>query len=94
MIEFIGDTGKVFVSRGGMLDTVPVELARRRLGPNDIHLYESRDHLGNWIDCIRSRKQPICAAEIGHRTATICQLSGIAESGCRLIGIPSKNRSQ
>jgi hypothetical protein len=49
------------------------------LGPNDFHLYESRDHLGNWIDCIRSRKQPICHAEIGHRTATICQLSGLAE---------------
>jgi hypothetical protein len=62
-----------------MLDTVPVELARRPLGLNDIHLYESRNHLGNWVDCIRSRQQPICHAEIGHRTATICQLNGIAE---------------
>ena len=79
MIQFIGEKGQVFVSRSGMLDTIPVELARTPLGPNDIHLYESRDHSGNWIDCIRSRKQPICHAEIGHRTATICQLSGIAE---------------
>ncbi len=79
MIQFIGEKGEVFVSRNGMLDTVPAELARRPLGPNDIHLYESRDHDGNWVDCIRTRKQPICNAEIGHRTATICQLSGIAE---------------
>ncbi len=79
MIQFIGEKGQVFVSRGGMLDTIPVELARTPLGPNDIHLYESRDHSGNWIDCIRSRKQPICHAEIGHRTATICQLNGLAE---------------
>jgi hypothetical protein len=79
MIQFIGEKGQVFVSRNGMLDTVPVELARRPLGPNDIHLYEARNHLGNWIDCIRSRQQPICHAEIGHRTATICQLNGIAE---------------
>jgi predicted dehydrogenase len=79
MIQFIGEKGQVFVSRGGMLDTMPVELARTPLGPNDIHLYESRDHSGNWVDCIRSRKQPICHAEIGHRTATICQLSGIAQ---------------
>jgi predicted dehydrogenase len=79
MIQFIGDKGEVFVSRNGMLDTVPVELARRPLGPNDIHLYESKDHDGNWLDCIRSRKPTICTAEIGHRTATICQLNGIAE---------------
>jgi predicted dehydrogenase len=86
MIQFIGEEGQVFVSRGGMLDTIPVELARTPLGPNDIHLYESRDHSGNWIDCIRSRKQPICHAEIGHRTATICQLSGIAQRLNRPIG--------
>jgi predicted dehydrogenase len=86
MIQFIGEKGEVFVSRNGMLDTVPVELARRPLGPNDIHLYESRNHLGNWIDCIRSRQQPICHAEIGHRTATICQLNGIAERLGRPIG--------
>jgi predicted dehydrogenase len=79
MIQFIGDKGQVFVSRGGMLDTIPAELARMPLGPNDIHLYESKDHDGNWVDCIRSRRSTICPAEIGHRTATICQLSGIAE---------------
>ena len=79
MIQFIGEKGQVFVSRNGMLNTVPSELARRPLGPNDIHLYESTSHDGNWVDCIRTRKPPICHAEIGHRTATICQLSGIAE---------------
>ncbi len=85
MIQFIGEKGQVFVSRNGMLDTIPVELARRPLGPNDIHLYESQSHMGNWVDCIKSRKQPICPAEIGHRTATICQLSGIAQRLCRPV---------
>ncbi|MHC5098195.1 MAG: hypothetical protein ACYSOL_08760, partial [Planctomycetota bacterium] len=42
-------------------------------------------HEQNWLDCIRSRKQPICTAEIGHRTATICHLSGIAERLGRTI---------
>jgi predicted dehydrogenase len=79
MIQFIGEEGEVFVSRNGMLNTVPTELARRPLGPNDIHLYESNNHDGNWVDCIRTRKPTICTAEIGHRTATICQLNGIAE---------------
>lgn len=79
MIQFVGEKGEVFVSRNEMLDTVPAGLARTPLAPSDVHLYESRSHLGNWIDCIRSRKQPICHAEIGHRTATICQLNGIAQ---------------
>jgi hypothetical protein len=79
MIQFIGTEGEVMVSRGDRLDTKPVELAGRPLGPNDIHLYDSNSHQGNWIDCIRTRRKPICDVEIGHRTATICQLSGIAE---------------
>jgi hypothetical protein len=79
MIQFIGTEGEVMVSRGGRLDTKPVELAQRQLLPSEIHLYDSNNHEGNWIDCIRTRKKTICDAEIGHRTATICHLSGIAE---------------
>ncbi len=79
MIQFIGTEGEVCVSRGDKLDTVPVDLKDRPLGPNDVRLYESRNHEENWIECIRTRRDPICTAEIGHRTASICCLSGIAE---------------
>ncbi|MCP4453642.1 MAG: Gfo/Idh/MocA family oxidoreductase [Planctomycetes bacterium] len=79
MIQFIGTEGEVMVSRGGRLDTTPVSLAKRPLSPSEIHLHESGNHESNWIDCIKTRKTPICPAEIGHRTATICHLSGIAE---------------
>jgi hypothetical protein len=71
--------GEVFVSRGDRLDTTPVELKNRPLSVGDIHLYASGNHEDNWVQCMKSRKQPICTAEIGHRTATICHLSGIAE---------------
>jgi len=79
MIQFIGTKGEVMVSRGERIDTKPVELARAALLPSETHLYESRSHEGNWLDCVRTRSKPICDAEIGHRTATICHLSGIAE---------------
>ena len=69
----------MFVSRNGLLNTTPTDLAEAPFGPGDIRLYESNSQTGNWVDCIRTRKQPICTAEIGHRTASICQLSGIAE---------------
>ena len=79
MIQFIGDKGEVLVSRGDRLETTPAELKDRPLAPGDIHLYESYNHEGNWIECIKTRKQPICPAEVGHRTATVCHLNGIAE---------------
>ena len=79
MIQFIGDQGEVLVSRNDRLETTPASLKDRPLSPNDIHLYVSQQHEGNWIQCIRSRGPTICPAEIGHRTATICHLGAIAE---------------
>ena len=79
MIEFVGTEGQVMVSRNGRLDTIPTELAQKPLGPNDIHLYDSSNHDGNWIDCIKTRQETICPVEVGHRTATICHLNAIAE---------------
>ncbi len=79
MIQFIGNKGEVLVSRGDRLETTPVDLKDRPVGPGEIRLYESRNHDDNWVQCMKTRKTPICTAEIGHRTATICHLSGIAE---------------
>jgi predicted dehydrogenase len=79
MIQFIGTHGEVLVSRGNRLETTPAALKDHPLRDGDIQLYESNNHEDNWIQCIKTRRQPICPAEIGHRTATICHLSGIAE---------------
>ena len=79
MIRFIGSDGEVFVSRGGRIECTPAELTNRPLSPSDTQLYRSVDHKRNWLDGIHSRKTTICPATIGHRTATICQLAGIAE---------------
>jgi predicted dehydrogenase len=78
MIRFIGTKGEVLASRG-KVETSPAELVRHKFGPNDIQVYESKDHRQNFIDSILSRKPTICPATVGHRTATICQLSGIAQ---------------
>ncbi|MCP5547887.1 MAG: Gfo/Idh/MocA family oxidoreductase [Akkermansiaceae bacterium] len=78
MIRFIGSEGEVLVSRGKVASS-PKELVRHRYGPNDVQVYESKDHRVNFIESIRSRKPTICPASVGHRSGTICQLSGIAE---------------
>ncbi len=49
-----------------------------KVGPNGIHLYRSAQHYLNWLECIRSRKQPIAPAEVAHRSCSACLLSSIA----------------
>lgn len=39
-----------------------------------VRLYESNDHMGNFFECIRTRKQPAATAEIGHRSISVCHL--------------------
>ena len=48
------------------------------IGSNEIHLYKSDEQHGNWLDCIKSGKQPISPIEIGHRTCSVCLLGHIA----------------
>ena len=79
MIRFIGDSGEVLVARGDCIETDPVNIIRRPLSSSDVHLYKSDDHRGNWLDGIRTRKQPICPASVGFRSATICSLNAIAQ---------------
>ena len=78
MIRFIGTEGEVLCSRG-KVDATNKDLLRHKYGPNDVQVYESQDHRKNFIESIVSREPTICPASVGHRTGTICQLSGIAE---------------
>ena len=74
---FEGSDGSIHVERKGM-KADPVEIAKEPLTDDDVHLYASDDHYGNWLDCIKSRKLPVCDVAIGHRSATVCHLGNIA----------------
>jgi len=76
-VEFVGTEGRVLVNRG-YIETVPAERLEEPIGPNDLRLYDSRNHHDNWLECIRTRRRPICDVEIGHRSATVCHLGNIA----------------
>ena len=43
-----------------------------------VKLYESTNHHENWLDCIKTRKAPICDVDIGYRSVTVCHLGNIA----------------
>ena len=76
-ITFFGTKGKVFVTRG-KLETDPKELAGEKIGEKEIHLYKSPGHHQDWLNCIKSRKQPICDVEVGARSVTVCHLGNLA----------------
>jgi predicted dehydrogenase len=76
-VLFTGTEGKVEVNRG-YLRTWPDSLQRVRLKPDDLHLYVSRNHRADWLECLRMRRRPICDVEIGCRSAAVCHLGNIA----------------
>ena len=48
------------------------------IGAGEVHLCESKDHHGNWLDCIKTRQQPIAPVEVAHRACSACLLHHIA----------------
>lgn len=77
-VEWIGDEGRVRVNRGQYLETEPDALKLERIGASDIRLYNSPDHRRNWLEAMRTRKDPICTAEIGQSTGVVCHIGNIA----------------
>jgi predicted dehydrogenase len=75
--KWFGDKGWVHVSRGGLSASDP-KILREVIGPDEIQLYNSRDHKQNFLDCIKSRKQTIAPAETGHRSISVGLLGEIA----------------
>jgi len=91
---FIGDRGKLEINRNKIVSNPPeiaagilaqVDVAAEELAWSDeTALWQARQHLQNWLDCIRSRERPVADVEIGHRSITVCHLAGIA----RRLGRP------
>jgi predicted dehydrogenase len=76
-VLFEGADGWIFVSRG-QLDASDAAILQDPLPAGAERLYASDDHMGNFFDCVRSRKAPICEAEVGHRSVSICHLGSIS----------------
>jgi predicted dehydrogenase len=72
-----GEKGWIHVNRGG-LNAEPKSVLDEVIGPDEIKLYESRDHQGNFLDCVKSRKETITPVEIAHRSISVGLLGEIA----------------
>jgi predicted dehydrogenase len=82
---FVGTEGVIAVD-GRHLETRPASIARKPIGPNEVRLHRSTNHHSDWLRAIRNRQKPICDAEVGCRSVTVCHLGNIA----RWLGRPLK----
>lgn len=74
---FFGEDGWINVSRLGVQSN-DESLLRQTSGPPDVQIYHSDSHPRNFVDCMRSRKQPISPLEAAIRSDTISHLSDFA----------------
>jgi predicted dehydrogenase len=108
-IRFEGSEGWLFVSRGNERVTASDPVAKLKdasalsasdpkmltsvIGPDEIHLYESKDHHGNWLECMKTRRQTIAPVEVAHRSCSACLLHHIAmKTNRKLYWDPVKER--
>ncbi|MBU6400687.1 MAG: Gfo/Idh/MocA family oxidoreductase, partial [Verrucomicrobia bacterium] len=76
-IRFEGTDGWIWVTRGD-IEASNDDILTTPLPANAERLYVSNNHMGNFFDCVRTRKDPICPVETGHRSASECHLAQIA----------------
>ena len=89
-IKFVGPDGWLFVTRGRIEASKP-EIIQDKLTDKDVRLPVSTDHMGNFFESVHTRKDPICPVEVGHRSASLCHLAGIAvRLGRKLTWDPAK----
>ena len=87
---FEGEKGLLYVNRG-VIRVWPEQIFETPLTDSDVRLYKSTSHHQDWLQCIKTRKLPICDAAIGHRSATVCHLGNIAvRTGRKIQWDPAK----
>jgi len=90
-LKFFGDDGWIWVTRSGQTtssdpavpgaDVPPLAASDPRLLSEEglsVHLPRSDEHHRNWLECVRSRQQPIAPAAVAHRSSSACIVSWIA----------------
>jgi predicted dehydrogenase len=97
-VKFIGEDDKwIFVSRSKIEasdgDAKASKLLNEPLKDNAVKLYVSKNHMGNFIDGVNTRKACICTAEVGYRSVSVCHIGVIAlRTGKKLKWDPVKEQ--
>jgi predicted dehydrogenase len=91
-IKFIGTDGWIWVNRDEITAS-DKQLLLTPLPDNAVKLEVSDNHMGNFFDCVRSRRDPVANVETGHHSACIGHLVIIAlRTGRPLQWDPEKGK--
>ncbi|MCP4376085.1 MAG: gfo/Idh/MocA family oxidoreductase, partial [bacterium] len=74
---FTGTDGTMRIDRGH-LSSDPKAISAEPIADDEVHLFQSRDHHRNWVDCIKSREKPVADVEAGARSVAVCHLLNLA----------------
>lgn len=82
---FEGEKGTIYVNRGA-LTFDPEGIEEEAIKDSEVHLYPTfknisklrNPHHANWLDCIKTRREPVCSLSVGHHSAVMCHLGNIA----------------
>ena len=92
-VTFYHENKKDWLFTRGDHDASNIDLLRIKLKDSDIHLYESKLHELNFIECVKSRKQTITPIEVAHRSTTISLIGVIClELGRKLQWDPKAEK--
>jgi predicted dehydrogenase len=72
-VRFVGRDGELWVSHDRLASTPAAILREAR-----VELPPARDHRRDWLDAIRSGRDPLCPVEVGARSAAACHLLNLA----------------
>lgn len=76
-VKFVGSDSWIWVQRGSF-DAPDRNIFREEPGTGEIKLVESKNHMLNFLESMRSRKDPIAPVEAGHRSNSVCVIHHIA----------------
>lgn len=74
--EVLGTDGTIIKNRAGV--RYHPERINRADGADLMGKSEGMDHVANWIDCLRTRREPNASVELGYRAAVACHMANLA----------------